>query len=222
MIGDLRAGVRDRRLAEGHDVLGRGDVAAHGPVHLLVLEEEHRVVVADRRAQETGGVVRRRRDDDLQPRHVGEERLDRLRVVQRAVDPAAVRRADGHRDAEAVVRAVAHPRRLGHELVERREDEVRELDLGDRAKAVHRRADRGADDHRLGQRRVDDAIVAELGPQAVRGEEDAALLPDVLAEQDDRRVAPHLLGHRVADGLDERLERHPRRPASVRPTSRGA
>ena len=120
-------------LAERHDVVAVGDVAADGAVHLLVLEEEHRVVVADRGSEQARGVVRRRGDDDLEPGHVGEERLDRLRVVQRAVDAAAVRGADGHRHAVAVVRAVAHPRRLGHELVERRVDEVGELDLGDRA-----------------------------------------------------------------------------------------
>ena len=83
-------------------------------------------------------------------------------------------------------------------------DEVRELDLGDRAQAVDGRTDRGADDHRLGERGVDHAIVAELAPQAVRGEEHAALLADVLAQDDDGLVAPHLLGHAVADRLDER------------------
>ena len=64
------------------------------------------------------------------------------------------------------------------------------------------------DDHRFGQRRVDHAIVAELGPQAVRGQEDAALLADVLAEHDDRLVAAHLVGQRLADGVDERARRH--------------
>ena len=139
---------------------------------------------------------------------MGEERLDRLRVVQRPVHAAAVRRADHHRHAEPVVRAVAHPRRLGHDLVERRVDEVRELDLGDRPQPVHRGADRRADDHRLGQRRVDDPVVAELGPQAVGREEHAALLADVLAQHDDRLVAAHLLGHALADRLDERPDRH--------------
>ena len=198
----------DGRLAERHDVVGVGHVAAHRAVHLLVLEEQHRVVVADRRAEQPARVVRRRRDDDLEPGHVGEEGLDALRVVQRAVDAAAVRRPDDHRHAVAVVRAVAHPGRLGHDLVERREDEVGELDLGDRPQAVDRRADRGADDHRLGQRRVDDAVVAELRPQPVGRQEDAALLADVLAEDDDRLVAAHLVGERLADGLDERPGRH--------------
>ena len=200
----------DLGLPERHGVVGVGHVAADGAVHLLVLEEEDRVLVADRRAEQAAGVVRGRRDDDLEARHVGEERLDRLRVVERAVDAAAVRRPDRHRHAVAVVRAVAHPRRLGHDLVERREDEVGELDLGDRPQAVDRGADRGADDHRLGQRRVDDAVVAELGPQAVGGQEHAALLADVLAQDDDRLVAAHLVGERLADGVDERARRHQR------------
>ena len=87
-----------------------------------------------------------------------------------------------------------------------------------RPQAVDGRADRGADDHRLGQRRVDDPVVAELGPQPVGGQEHAALLADVLAEHDDRLVAAHLLGERLADGLDERPGRPSGRP-SVRPSA---
>ena len=49
------------------------------------------------------------------------------------------------------------------------------------------RADRDADDHRLGQRRVQHAVAAELVVQPVGGEEDAALLAHVLAQHDDRR-----------------------------------
>src|SRR4029079_12213194 len=100
----------------------------------------------------------------------------------RPVDAAAIRRPDDHRRAVAVVRAVAEPSRLGHELVERRMDEVGELDLGNGPQPADRRADRCPDDLALGQGRVDDAVVAELGPQAVRREEDAALLTDVLTE----------------------------------------
>ena len=208
MTRDLAPLAPDLGPAQRHRVVPRRHLAADRAVHLLVLEEQHRVVVADRGPEQALGVVGRRRDDDLEARDVGEERLDRLRVVQRAVDAAAVRRADHHRHAEPVVRAVAHPRRLGHDLVERRVDEVRELDLGDRPQAVHRGADRRADDHRLGQRRVDDPVVAELGPQPVGGEEHAALLADVLAQDDDRLVAAHLLGHALADRLDERPDRH--------------
>ena len=77
--------------AERHRVVRVRHVAPDGAVHLLVLEEQHRVVVADRRAEQAPGVGRGRGDDHLQARDVGEERLHRLRVVQRAVDAAAVR-----------------------------------------------------------------------------------------------------------------------------------
>src|SRR5436305_3661749 len=100
------------------------------------------------------------------------------------MDAAAVRRPDDHRGAVAVVAPITKPRGLGHELVERRVDEVRELDLGDGPEPTDRRADRRPDDLALAERRVDDAIVAELGPEAIGREEDAALLADVLAEDD--------------------------------------
>ena len=208
MTVDLAAGPPYGGRAERHRVIAVGHLAPDASVHLLVLEEQHGIVVADRRPEEALRVVGRRRDDDLQARHVREERLDRLRVVEGAVHAAAVRRPHDHRHAEAVVRAVAHPRGLGHELVEGRVDEVGELDLGDRPEAVDGRADRGADDHRLGERRVDDPVVAELAPEPVGRQEDAALLADVLAQDDDRLVPPHLLGHAVADRLDERANRH--------------
>ena len=64
---------------------------------------------------------------------------------------------------------------------------------GHRPQAGHGRADGHADDHRLGQRRVQHAVAAELVVQPVGGEEDAALLAHVLAEHDDRLVAAHLL-----------------------------
>ena len=200
--------MRDRGLPQRDGVVGVGHIATDRAVHLLVLEEQDGVVVADRGAQQSASVVRGRRHDHLQPRDVREEGLDALRVVQRAVDAAAVRSAHDHRHAVAVVRAVAHPRRLGDQLVERGEDEVRELDLGDRPKPIDGSADRRTDDHRLGQRRIDHPVVAELRPQPVRREEDAALLADVLAEHDHRLVPPHLVCERLADRLDERPRRH--------------
>jgi len=129
------------------------------------------------------------------------------------MDAAAVRGADDHRDVVAVVGAIAHPGRLGHDLVERREDEVGKLDLAHRPQPVDGRPDRRADDHRFGERRIDHPLVAELRPQPVGREEHAALLADVLAKDDDRRVAAHLLGEGLADGVDERARRHQSTPS---------
>ena len=54
------------------------------------------------------------------------------------MDATAVGRPDRHRHGEAVVGPIAQPGRLGYELVERRHDEVRELDLGNGLQALRR------------------------------------------------------------------------------------
>ena len=71
----------------------------------------------------------------------------------------------------------------------------------------HGRADRGAGDRLLADRRVDDPLVAELLDQAEVDAERAAepsLDADVLADQEDRLVAAHLLGDRLAQRLADR------------------
>ena len=173
------------------------------------------------RSQQALGVVGRGRDHHLEPRDVGEEGLHRLAVVQRAVDAGAVRRPDRDRAAVGAVAAVADPGRLLDDLVHGREDEVGELDLGDRQQAVGGRADGDAGDHRFGERRVDHAVVAELGPQAVGGEEDAALAADVLAQDDDPAVAAHLVAEALADRLDEGPDGHQAAPPPTPPARGG-
>ena len=78
------------------------------------------------------------------------------------------------------------------ELVEAARDEVRELHLGDGLHALDRGPDRGADDHVLGQRGVEDAIGSKLLDEAVGDLEGTAERPDVLAEAEDGLVAAHL------------------------------
>ena len=56
----------------------------------------------------------------------------------------------------------------------------------------------------FGDRRVDDALLAELLDEAGEHLEGGARLGDVLAEDDDARVAAHLLGQRLADRFAER------------------
>ena len=75
---DVGLAERDRVRLLGHVALER--------VEHLVLEEDHRVVVADRLDQQALGVVGVRRHDDLQPRDVGEDRVQRLRVLRRRAD----------------------------------------------------------------------------------------------------------------------------------------
>ena len=120
-----------------------GHLALDQAVGLLVLEEEDRVRVLDRLDQHP--LARRTGVDGattFRPGHVREERLDRLRVIQRSVHAAAVWGADHQRHAEVTVRAVPDARRLLNDLVEGREDEVGELHLGDGEQAVDRHPDR--------------------------------------------------------------------------------
>ena len=110
------------------------------------LEEHHRVGIADRGEQQPVGAARRGGDDHAQARDVREQRLGALRVVLGRMDAAAHRRAQHHRAGEPAARAVAQPRRMVDELVDRRIDEAQELDLGDRPQALRGQADRQAGD----------------------------------------------------------------------------
>ncbi len=103
-----------------------------------------------------------------------------------------------------VVRAVGTLVQLGDlrdDLVEGRIDEAVELDLAHRAVAANRQTDRGADDGRLGQRRVDDAVLAEVLLQSVGDAKDAAEATDVLAHQEDLGVLLHRATQSLVEGL---------------------
>ena len=136
------------------------------------------------------------------------ERLDRLRVVEGAVDAATARRTDHERHAEVAVGPVAHAGCLGDDLIEGGVDEVGELDLGDRQQPVQRHADRHADDAGFGERRIDDAPLAELVEEPLRHLEDTPAGPDVLTEEHDPIVGGELVVQRVTDRGDEVLLAH--------------
>ena len=106
-----------------------------------------------------------------------------------------------HDDRHGRARAPALLRRDRDEVVPRAGDEVGELHLGDGAQAHDRGAGAAADDRGLGERRVDDAPRAELLLEAERDLEGAAVDADVLADQEDALVAPHLGAEPVGDRL---------------------
>ena len=115
----------------------------------------------------------------------------------------------------AVVRAIAHARRFGHDLVERRVDEVGELDLDDRQQPVQGHPDGDPDDPGFGQGCVDDAFFAELLHPSHGDAEHAAAVADVLAQEDDAVVGGHLVMQRVPDGRDQVLLGHASSPPSA-------
>src|SRR3984957_2023036 len=119
-----------------------------------------------------------------------------------SVNTAAVRRANHHRTRETAAGAMAHARHVIDDLVESRIEKAHELDLGHRFQAVRRHADGHARDHRLGERRVLDPVLAEAGLQPRGRAEYAAIGADILTDHDDRVVMLHLPAMRHRDGLD--------------------
>ena len=169
-----------------------------------MLEINHRVVVADRGFEEAFRIVRGRRRDDLEPGAVHKPRFRVLGVIQAAADVAAARGANDDRHRRAAAVPVAQRRRLVDDLVEAARDEVGELHFGDRSIASQRCADADPDNRRLGDRRVEHTHLAELVEQPLRGAERAAVRADVLAEDEDLRVAAHFFGERLADCIEIR------------------
>src|SRR6266852_9888401 len=124
-------------------------------------------------------------------------------------------RADDDGNGPVAVGAISRARGLADDLIEGGVDEVRELDLRDRYETVEGRADRNADDARLGKRHIEDACLAELCVQPVRGAEDTAFAPDVLAHDEHALVALHLLGDGRAHSLDHPHLSHPLYPSTT-------
>src|SRR3989442_7924576 len=81
---------------------------------------------------------------------------------------------------------------VGGEL-ERVEQVVHVLDVDDGAQSSERGADPLPEDGRLADPRVDHPLIAVLGLQPLEDQVHVAELPDVLAENDDARVAPQVL-----------------------------
>src|SRR5205814_533781 len=120
----------------------------------------------------------------------------------------AAARREPYDDRHRRPHAPALLRRDRDEVVPGARDEVRELHLGDRPHAHHRRAGGAADDRGLRERRVDHAPGAELLLEAERHLERAAVDAHVLADHEDALVAAHLLAEAVADRLEVGLLGH--------------
>ena len=194
--GDVLALPHHPRLAERD----RLELVRHlflEAVQRPVLEEDHGVVLVDRAVEEPADVRRRGGEDHLQARDVDEPRLELLRVLGTGRPACAALRPDGQRHLQLPARHVAMLGRLVDDLLGRERQEVLVHDLDDRAHALHRRADPCADDSDLGDRRVADALGAELVQQPLGDAHRAAHLGDVLAHDEDVVV----LAHRGRDGI---------------------
>jgi hypothetical protein len=124
-------------------------------------------------------------------------------VVLDGADAPAKRDAHDDRQLDVAERAGSHLGDRADDVVERRIDEPIELDLHDGPVAPQRQPDRRPHDPRLGQRRVDDPVLAEVLLQALGHPEHPAELADVLAHEDHLGVAFHRRPHAAGDPLRE-------------------
>ena len=146
------------------DVYGRrvyGDLALH-VVERGVLEDEHWVGIVQRWLQHPSEVVRRGRGQDPDAWDVRVPALQAVRMLGRDLPARTGGHADHERHVELPARHVEDRRRVVHDLIEREQAEVHGHDLHDGPQARHGRADAGADEGGLGQRRVPDALGPEL------------------------------------------------------------
>src|SRR5439155_8327311 len=132
--------------------------------------------------------------------------LRTFRVMLDGADVAAKGNADGDRQRNA--RAVPVLGYVADDLLESRIDETVELDLRNRPEAAQGQADRDTDDRRFCQRRVEDALLAELLLQAVRDPKDAAQRTYVLAKDENVLVARQGIAQREVDRLGHRHRLH--------------
>ena len=102
------------------------------------------------------------------------------------------------------LQAPGHVEGLGRrvdQLVDRLHCEIEGHELDDGTQATKRRADTDARETRFRDRRVDHPLGTKLLEQALADLVGALIFRDLLTHQEDALVAPHLLGHGVAQGL---------------------
>ncbi len=120
----------------------------------------------------------------------------------------AVRSAEDHRAAHLAARHVEGLGRRIDDVVDRLHGEVPRHELDDRLQAGQRRADAEAGEAVFGDRGVDHAPGAEFLQQPLGDLVGALIFGDLLAHDEDFRVAPHLFGHGVAQRLAHRHGHH--------------
>ena len=98
--------------------------------------------------------------------------------------------------------------RLIAELIHHQIQKIPEHQINNRPRSSHRGTHSDAHKAGLGNWRIDDTAGAELFNQAGQHLERCARLGDVLAENKDRRIAPHFFGDSFIYSLGKRYFAH--------------
>ena len=187
--GQVLALALDVGLADRHLERLVGHLALDQPVRPLVLEEQHGVGVADRRAQHALRVVRRRRARPPSGRGRG-------RRTPRSTASGTARRARRRPTARGRPSAARSPRSIRYRIRAASETIWSNAGWMKSANWISATGSRPCSAipiatptiAGLGQRRVDDALLAELLQEPLRHPEHAAPGADVLAQDDDALV----------------------------------
>jgi hypothetical protein len=122
-------------------------------------------------------------------------------VVLNSADTALKGQANDEAHGVDAVAALVQFGDLRDDLIEGRVHETVKLNLAHRAIPANRETNRGADNGRLGQGRVDDAVLAEVLLQAVGDAKDAAQLAHVLTHDENLLVLLHRSSQSLVEGL---------------------
>ena len=190
--------------AKRHIVLAYRHLALAGEQR-LGLEHDHRVAGAQGGLHQPLGVGRRGRHADDEPGHMGEDGMIHAAMVRPRTAECTGADAHHHGGIHLAVAHVAELGRLQEDLPRRFEGEIGEHQVRHGAGAGRRGADRGGREALLGNRRVDHAVGAEFGPQALGVGEAAAAFAGAFAEIEDGGVGAHFFGDAVAHRLEPAL-----------------
>ena len=195
-----RACAADCGLTDRHDEIVGRKLFLDPAIEKFVFEINDRIGIANGGLDQSLRVVCRRRANHFQAGRVHEIHFRILRMERAAVNAAAARSAN--HDGNAGAPAIAAFRGEVRDLIEGAGNEIGELHFGDGPHSHQRRADRRADDSGFGDRRVDDAPLAESLEHAGGDFESAAVDADIFAKDEDAFVLFHLFPDALANRFD--------------------
>ena len=163
-----------------------------------MLEDHDGVGIGERRREHAPRIVDGGRCDHRDSGNVRVPALEAVRVLGGELAAGAGGHSDHQRNVKLPARHVSVERRRVDDLVEREQAEVHRHHLDDRTHPTQRGTDAGADERELGERRVADALGTELVEEALRHRVRTAVLSDVLAHQEDARIARERVVKRLA------------------------